>query len=72
MKNKIIKDKFSSFDFNSLDTQIISAYGCRYESNCPPVEPGTLCGVPSVDVFLRNPSPYLREFRRKPRKIPNG
>ena len=26
----------------------------------------------SVRVFLRDPSPYLREFRRKPRKIPNG
>ena len=23
-------------------------------------------------VFLRDPSPYLREFRRKPRKTPNG
>ena len=27
---------------------------------------------PSVGVFLRDPSPYLREFRRKPRKTPNG
>ena len=26
----------------------------------------------SVGVFLRDPSPYLREFRRKPRKTPNG
>ena len=25
-------------------------------------------GVPSVGVFLRDPSPYLREFRRKQRK----
>ena len=23
-------------------------------------------GMPSVGVFLRDPSPYLREFRRKP------
>ena len=46
--------------------------GCRYESNCPLVGPGTIGGVPSVGVFLRYPSPYLREFRRKPRKTPNG
>ena len=29
--------------------------------------PGPIGGVPSVGVFLRDPSPYLREFRRKPR-----
>ena len=29
-------------------------------------------GMPSVGVFLRDPGPYLREFRRKPRKTPNG
>ena len=29
-------------------------------------------GMPSVGFFLREPSPYLREFRRKPRKTPNG
>ena len=31
-----------------------------------------LGGMPSVGVFLRYPSSYLREFRRKPRKTPNG
>ena len=29
-------------------------------------------GVPSVGVFLRDPSPYLREFWRKPRKTRKG
>ena len=29
-------------------------------------------GMPSVVVFLWDPSQYLREFRRKPWKIPNG
>ena len=29
-------------------------------------------GMLSVWVFLWDPSPYLREFRRKPRKTPNG
>ena len=27
--------------------------------------------MPSVAIFLRDPSPYLREFRRKPVKTPN-
>ena len=34
--------------------------------------PGAIGGVPSVGVFLRDPSPYLREFPRKTRKTPNG
>ena len=46
--------------------------GCRFESNCPLVGPGTIGRLPSVEVFLRDLSPYLREFQRKPRKIPNG
>ena len=45
--------------------------GCRYESNCPLVGPRPVGGEPSAGVFLRDPSPYLREFRRKPRKTPN-
>ena len=28
--------------------------------------------IPSLGVFLRDPSPYLREFRRKLRKTPNA
>ena len=43
-----------------------------FESNCPLVGPGTVSGMPSVEVFLKDPSPYLREFWRKPRKTPNG
>ena len=46
--------------------------GCRLKANCPLVGPGPIGGVPSVGVFQRDPSPYLREFRRKPRKTPNG
>ena len=34
--------------------------GCRVKANCPLVGPGTVGGVPSVEVFLRDPSPYLR------------
>ena len=43
-----------------------------FESNCPLVGPKTIGGMPSVGVFLRDPSPYLRVFRKKPRKTPNG
>ena len=46
--------------------------GCRHESNCLLVGPGTVGGVPSVGVFLWDPSPYLRDFRRTPRKTANG
>ena len=46
--------------------------GCRVKANCPLVGPGTVGGVPSVEVFLRDPSPYLLEFWRKPQKAPNG
>ena len=40
--------------------------GCRFESNCPLVGPGTIDGAPSVELFLRDPSLYLCELRRKP------
>ena len=43
--------------------------GCRFESNCPLVGPGTIDGMPSVGVFLRDPSPYLREFRKNHGKL---
>ena len=43
-----------------------------FEANRPHVGPGPIGGVPSMDVFLKDPSTYLREFWRKPRKIPNG
>ena len=45
---------------------------CRCKANCPFVGPGPIGGVPSVGVFLRDPSPHLLEFRKKPRKTPNG
>ena len=35
--------------------------GCRIESNCPLVGPGTIGGMPSVGVFLRDPSRDLRD-----------
>ena len=43
-----------------------------FKANCPLVGPGPIGGMPSVGVFLRDRSPYLSEFLRKPRKTPNG
>ena len=43
-----------------------------FKANCPLVGPGLIGGVPSVGIFLRDPSPYLLEFWRKPRKTPNS
>ena len=49
----------------------IRLVGCRLKANCPLVGSEPIGDVPSVDVFLRGPSPYLFEFRRKPRKTLN-
>ena len=43
---------------------IVVVVGCK--ANCPLVGPGLIGCVPSVGVFLMDPSPYLHEFRRKP------
>ena len=57
-------------------TNIIDFGECRlvvgFKANCPLVGPVSIGGMPSVGIFLRDPSPYLSEFRRKPRKTPNG
>ena len=46
--------------------------GCRVYGRMSHEGPKPMGWMPSVEVFLRDPSPYLREFRRKPRKTPNG
>ena len=51
---------------------VLIIQGCRVKANCPLVGPGRLGAVPSMGIFLRDPSSYLREFRRKPLKTPNG
>ena len=45
---------------------------CRVYCRLSHEGPGQFVGCPPWGVFLRDPSPYLREFRRKPRKTPNG
>ena len=42
------------------------------KADCLKKGPRPIGGMPSVGVFLRDPSPYLREFRRKPQKTLNG
>ena len=44
---------------------------CRDKDNCPHAWPWAVEGGYSAGVFLRDSSPYLREFWRKPRKKPN-
>ena len=46
--------------------------GCRIEANYPLMGLGPTGGMPSVGFFLRDPIPYLRQFRRKPWKNPSG
>ena len=41
---------------------------CKFESNCPLVGPGTIGGMPSVGVILKDVNPYLHEFWRKLRE----
>ena len=43
-----------------------------YESDCLCEGPRIICGMHSLGVVLRDPSPHLREFWRKPRKTQNG
>ena len=41
----------------------------RIKANCPYVGPAPAGEVPSMVVFLKDPSLYLRKFRRKQRKL---
>ena len=40
----------------------------KFKANCLLVGPGPLGDVQSLGIFLRDPSPYLREFRKKKTK----
>ena len=46
--------------------------GVGDKTDCLKKGPRLIGGMPSVGVFLRDLSPYLREFRRKPWKTLNG
>ena len=57
LKKHVQFRKFSSIW--RFHIQVVTCVGC------PLVEPGPIGWVPILEVPLRNPSPYLREFRRK-------
>ena len=59
-------------NFGNVKFQGWLVVDCWDKANCPHVGPGPMGDMLSVGAFLRDPSPYLREFRRKPRKTPNG
>ena len=50
----------------------IRLLGYRFKVIYLLVGPGPIGGVPSVGIFLGDPSPYLREFQRKSPKNRNG
>ena len=50
----------------------IDGLGFWIKASFPHGGPGPARGMPADGVFLRDPSLYLREFRRKPLKTPNG
>ena len=69
-----------TYTLEELENEEISSAGVGwiglvegFKVNCPYLGPGPTEGVPSVGgVFLRDPSSYVSEFRRKPRKTQNG
>ena len=46
--------------------------GLRDKANSLQMGPGPAGAMPCVGVFLSDLCPYSHEFRRKPRKTPNG
>ena len=81
LKNNLLLHKFISKltetnNFKSYPEIEIFYFQCQlsccwaegFKVNCPLMGPGRIGGVSSVGVFLRDPSQYLSEFRRKPRE----
>ena len=67
MSAQVIIHKISFFRFLYVGVVVVGSKG-----NWPLMKPGPIGGMPSVGDFLRDPSPYLSEFRRKARKTPSG
>ena len=57
---------------HSYSFTVVYSYEVCVGDKADCLKKGPRPGMPSVGVFLRDPSPYLRKFRRKPRKTPNG
>ena len=58
--------------FESFKNRVVWCGGVGDKADCLKKGPRPISGMPSVGVFLRDPNPYLHEFRSKPRKTPNG
>ena len=66
-------DCLKQFVSSTPDRMGWNGLGCMNKANYPLVGPGpTGGGIPSAGVFLRDPSLYLRKFRRKQLKTSNG
>ena len=66
------KFRYTGFRKFQFQNSLFMLVGCRIKANCPFVGPKPVRGMPSMGVFIRDPSPYLPEFRRKPQKTSNG
>ena len=53
----------SKMIFKNFSILTVMLLGCRIKANYLHVGSGPAGGVPSMGVFLRDPSPYLSEFR---------
>ena len=83
VKNKIVKLKISRlqrklkkasmcYSFSKRKLYKIKVVVVEFEADCLAGGSRSMGGMCSVGVFVRDPSPYLRKFRRKPQKTPNG
>ena len=61
-KNKERGFLISAIEKYGKITNIFMSLGCEIKANCLLVGPGPAGRVPSVGVFLRDPSPYSREI----------
>ena len=59
---------FEKYCYKNIDQGV----GVGDKADCLKKGPRPIGGMPSVGVFLRDPSPYLHEFRKKTYKNLNG
>ena len=63
---------FFSLRFIEIGYFFVVALSCRIKANCPLFRSRSGEELPTLEVFLRNPSTYLLEFWRKLRKTSSG
>ena len=67
-----MKKGMNSINLKESKKKCCAQLCCINNANSPHLGPLPIGGMLSVEVFLRDPSPYLREFWRKPQKIPKS